>query len=82
MTAVKARIKTVANIQKITKAMKMVAASKLRQVEAKLNDARIFQVCISGVVKWITVPSECVGGCHLVMEWFVDGTRLETRVSG
>jgi F-type H+-transporting ATPase subunit gamma len=38
----KARIKTVGNIQKITKAMKMVAAAKMRSVQALLEDSRAF----------------------------------------
>lgn len=34
-TAVKQRMKSVANIQKITKAMKMVAASKMRSAQVR-----------------------------------------------
>ncbi|GAB4845399.1 hypothetical protein Ancab_038806 [Ancistrocladus abbreviatus] len=37
---VRNRMKSVKNIQKITKAMKMVAASKLRQVQTKAEDSR------------------------------------------
>lgn len=39
----KSRLRSVANIGKITKAMKMVAASKLRRVERLLKGARTFQ---------------------------------------
>jgi F-type H+-transporting ATPase subunit gamma len=42
----KARIKSVANIEKITKAMKMVAAAKLRRVQNHLDVARDFQADI------------------------------------
>ncbi|KAL9239454.1 hypothetical protein vseg_013774 [Gypsophila vaccaria] len=37
---VRNRMKSVKNIQKITKAMKMVAASKLRQIQAKAENSR------------------------------------------
>lgn len=38
--AVRNRMKSVKNIQKITKAMKMVAASKLRQIQTKAENSR------------------------------------------
>ncbi|XP_057519881.1 ATP synthase subunit gamma, mitochondrial-like isoform X2 [Amaranthus tricolor] len=38
--AVRNRMKSVKNIQKITKAMKMVAASKLRQIQTKTENSR------------------------------------------
>lgn len=38
--AVRNRMKTVKNIQKITKAMKMVAASKLRAVQTRTENSR------------------------------------------
>lgn len=40
--AVKQRMKSVKNIEKITKAMKMVAASKMRGVQSKMEQARGF----------------------------------------
>lgn len=42
MQAVKIRMKSVQNIAKITKAMQMVAASKLRGAEQRVKDARPF----------------------------------------
>lgn len=45
----KTRITSVTNIQKITKAMKMVAAAKLRAVEAQLGTVREFQKDISEI---------------------------------
>ena len=40
LPAVKQRMKSVANIQKITKAMKMVAASKMRSAQAATEQSR------------------------------------------
>ena len=40
LNAVKQRMKSVANIQKITKAMKMVAASKMRSAQANTENSR------------------------------------------
>lgn len=40
INAVRNRMKSIKNIQKITKAMKMVAASKLRQVQTKTENSR------------------------------------------
>ena len=37
---IKGRIKSVTNIQQITKAMKMVAAARLRKAEEKANGSR------------------------------------------
>eukprot|EP01006_Ploeotia_vitrea_P062197 TRINITY_DN8068_c0_g1_i1.p1 TRINITY_DN8068_c0_g1~~TRINITY_DN8068_c0_g1_i1.p1 ORF type:complete len:307 (-),score=186.80 TRINITY_DN8068_c0_g1_i1:178-1098(-) len=45
----KARIGTVKSIAKITKAMKMVAAAKLRGVQAHLEKVRVFQAGVSDV---------------------------------
>lgn len=45
----KRRIKSVASIRKITKAMKMVAASKLKGVQSKLDAVRIFQKDVDAV---------------------------------
>lgn len=42
INAVRNRMKSVKNIQKITKAMKMVAASKLRQIQTKAENSRSF----------------------------------------
>ncbi len=43
---VKMRMRSVASIMKITKAMKMVSAAKLRAVQKLLPAARAFKVCI------------------------------------
>lgn len=40
MDAVRTRMKSVKNIQKITKAMKMVAASKLRAIQVRAENSR------------------------------------------
>jgi len=48
--AVKIRMKTVGNIRKITKAMKMVAASKLRADERRLKSGRPFTQSATSVV--------------------------------
>lgn len=40
LSAVRNRMKSVKNIQKITKAMKMVAASKLRAVQGRAENSR------------------------------------------
>lgn len=45
----KSRLRSVANIGKITKAMKMVAASKLRRVERLLKGARTFQTPMNAI---------------------------------
>lgn len=48
-TQLRARIKTVSNVRKITSTMKMVAASKLRHAQNVLTTARSFQKDVSGV---------------------------------
>jgi F-type H+-transporting ATPase subunit gamma len=45
----KGRMKAVGNIKKITKAMKMVSAAKLRAVQAQLDTVRSFQAGITNV---------------------------------
>ena len=42
MRAIRGRIKSITNTQQITKAMKMVAASKLRKVQGTMNTMRLF----------------------------------------
>lgn len=42
LLAVKLRMKSVQNVQKITKAMKMVAASKLRGAQVNMENSRGF----------------------------------------
>jgi len=50
----KARLKVVANIKKITKAMKMVAAAKLRSVENQLHVVRNFQAGLTEALATLT----------------------------
>jgi F0F1-type ATP synthase gamma subunit len=45
LSPVKMRMRSVASIMKITKAMKMVSAAKLRAVQKLLPAARAFKVC-------------------------------------
>jgi len=61
----KNRLKSVISIRKITKAMKMVAASKLRQVERLLKGARQFQGSISSV--WPTFTTDKPIEKHLIV---------------
>jgi F-type H+-transporting ATPase subunit gamma len=44
------RIRTVANTQKITKAMELVAASKLRRAQERMQNARPYADELTGVV--------------------------------
>ena len=44
------RIRTVANTQKITKAMELVAASKLRRAQERMQNARPYADELSGVM--------------------------------
>lgn len=57
-----ARLKSVKSIQKITKAMKMVAASKLRQVESRLAGARAFAKGITET--WKEKPAAEIEGAE------------------
>jgi len=55
---IKRRLKTVGNIKKITKAMKMVAAAKLRSVQNQLEIVRKFQKGVSDVWPMPTVKAD------------------------
>lgn len=48
--AVSIRLKSVKNIEKITKSMKMVSAAKYAQAERQLRPARTFGVAAQGMV--------------------------------
>ena len=48
---IKGRIKSVTNIQQITKAMKMVAAARLRKAEEKANGSRPYAEKIGGLLR-------------------------------
>lgn len=63
---IKGRIKSVTNIQQITKAMKMVAAARLRKAEEKANGSRPYAEKIgellrraSSVTPGFTSPPPC-----------------------
>jgi hypothetical protein len=65
--AVKQRMRSVTNIQKITKAMKMVAASKLRVAQAATFESRgIVQPIIKLLGEFPGTSLACKGqdGCH------------------
>jgi F-type H+-transporting ATPase subunit gamma len=51
------RIKTVANTQKITKAMELVAASKLRRAQERMQNARPYADELSGVMTQLMARS-------------------------
>lgn len=55
---VAARMKSVKSIQKITKAMKMVAASKLRMDQKRLENGMPFALPVQRIVGRIPVPEE------------------------
>nr|YP_007890751.1 ATP synthase F1 subunit gamma [Jakoba libera]AGH24245.1 ATP synthase F1 subunit gamma [Jakoba libera] len=56
----KTRIKSITSIQKITKAMKMVAASKLRQVQNALEAARPGSQVVSSVLNEMQVIAQTI----------------------
>ena len=49
------RLKSVKNIQKITKSMKMVSAAKFGKAERELRPARVYGAGASGVANWLLV---------------------------
>jgi len=61
----KNRIKTVTNIRKITKAMKMVAAAKLRSVQSFLEQVRFFQKDIAEI--WPESTADKTNGKKLLV---------------
>ena len=44
------RIKSVKNIQKVTKAMKMVAAAKMRRAQERMEEARPFETRLTDTI--------------------------------
>jgi len=62
---VKNRMKSVANIRKITKSMKMVAASRLRGAQNRMEQARPFGQSIADVFE--PVAGEAPAGTHLLV---------------
>ena len=48
---IRRRIRSVRNMQQITKAMKMVSAAKLRKAQQKLNAARPYALQLQGVLE-------------------------------
>lgn len=58
LKALSQRLKSVTSTAKITKAMKMVAASKLRGAETKMRAARPFVKSINDVMASVLSPAE------------------------
>lgn len=63
---IKGRIKSVKNIQQITKAMKMVAAARIKKVETRMKASRPFAYKMQEVVGELT--SQMEGALHPLME--------------
>lgn len=78
----KARLRTVGNIGKITKAMKMVAAAKMRQVEAILAHVRFFQVAVRDVRCHLmpTTPQESLAGAWPARADGKEGEGVQKRL--
>jgi len=58
---IRRRIKSVRNMQQITKAMKMVSAAKLRKAQLKLNAARPYALQMQGVLERLAqVPMDTI----------------------
>ncbi len=71
---IKLRIKSVRNIQQITKAMKMVAAARIRKAEEQLKKARPYSDTLKDVLSQLTAQIE---SSHPLMECRpVDRTTL------
>lgn len=91
-STLKARIKTVANVGKITSTMKMVSAAKLRGSQRTLDIARVFQKDVTEV--WPDVKPEdrskpllvalCSDGglCGAVNSSLVRAIKLDARTYG
>ena len=47
---IRTKIKSIQNTQKITKAMEMVAASKMRRAQERMNQARPYAVKMANVM--------------------------------
>lgn len=62
--AVRNRMKSVKNIQKITKAMKMVAASKLRAIQSRTENSRGLWQPFTALLG--DTPSMCVSQTFLI----------------
>ncbi len=63
---IKERIRGVTNIQKITRAMEMVAASRLRRAEARLIAARPYNEKITGLLNYLATTT--VGQTHPLLK--------------
>ena len=58
LKAIQSRLKAVTNTSKITKAMKMVAASKLRRAQTALEEAGQFSTATQGLMEPYLLPKE------------------------
>ena len=55
---IRSRIKSVKNIQKVTKAMKMVAAAKLRKSQENMEQARPYENRLKKLIGYLANNSE------------------------
>ena len=54
---IRTKIKSVQNTRKITKAMDMVAASKMRRAQERMRAARPYGDKVRNIVSWPRLPS-------------------------
>ena len=71
---IKRRIKSVKNTQQITKAMKLVAASKLRKAQHAILDARPYAIKLMGVLNHLA--ARCNNDLHPLLESRGDNKHL------
>lgn len=64
---IKRRIKSVSNIQQITKALKMVAAARIKKAEDRMKTSRPYAYKMQEVVTEFT--SQLEGALHPLMDW-------------
>lgn len=55
---VKARIKSVGSIKKITKTMNMISTARLKQVQARMEKARVFYQTVSPILDLFPTPTK------------------------
>src|SRR5256885_12654476 len=65
------RIRSVKNTQQITKAMKMVAAAKLRRAQERIMNARPYAVQMQRVLGSVDRKSTRLNSSHLVISYAV-----------
>jgi len=78
---IRKRIKTVKNTQKITKAMKMVSAAKLRRAQERVEAARPFRDKVQGTVAALAKRAEQLGEApHPLLQGGLTGGAVEMIV--